>query len=88
MKSATMRYCGSGVISHELCNHEIVVLKDILRDLLIMMMYLIKSEMSDLTYDLNCSSFRTIRSIRLIRLNSHIIGQNFGLVETLGGLLR
>ena len=23
MKSATMRYCNSGVISHEICNHEI-----------------------------------------------------------------
>ena len=49
-----MRYCGSGVISHEICNHEILWFWcnisrnlqpwDIVMGLLILMIYLIKSE--------------------------------------------
>ena len=54
MKSATMRYCGFGVISHKICNHEILWFWcniswnlqpwDIVTDLIILMTYLIKYE--------------------------------------------
>ena len=53
-KYANLRHCGPGLIFHDICNHELLwfwcnisrnlELWDIVRDLIILMIYLIKSE--------------------------------------------